>query len=1097
MPETIEQKLGLDVGDALAALAQLDAKFSAFGSQLTTLSNQIGGFNAQAQQLVAALGGITRAADSTSMAMAKVAKMPKLPKVNLPDLDEPKRRLQSFTLSWQTMARIMMTQAIVRSINMIRDGIAEATESAIEFSKRMSEIGAIDPSRNFQQISASVRQMSDAFNQPLNTVAESQYQLLSSQFVTAADSVNILTAAYQLSKVSAQDFGAVTLLITGSLNAYGESSDRAELRAAQFFETIKLGRIRAEELGTALGRIQTVGHELGASLEELDASLAAITIGGVKSTEAGTQLRGMMSALLKPSEEMKKALAGIGVESGTEAVAAYGLIGAWKKLVDSVGGSNEQIAKLDPNIRGMTGVMRLAGEGFKQFTANMEELRRATQDTLKNPLENIKATDAEKVTTAYNKLKNTLTTDIGMKFLSGLRRELEGLQGIMDHFADPQAKVRAKAGSEMESHKQYAEAEIREGERKNEELTRGLRQYIAESKIGYLKDAANFKEAMKVEEQVVKLSCDQIMRTRQKLTQELFAESEASLKRLADLPNQIKAAQDKTDDRLLARKIQSSDPSQRFDMEKREAWRLAEEANKQQGSATDEKQLALAEATRQRSESWARMAVESAKVTGDADQQWQAQRMMDDLDDSRIKGMKAEEVRQKEVATTTEARGHQAEQHNIELEEQRRAIEAKYKDLAKADIGSDKYKETLNEISQMTTKFISNLAETTKGDFLKNILGDPKAFQSIMDEAQRSLGSFYIKKIEMEPATIVKMKEGLQQGLNELKLQCPALEAIIKVTGVVDPSGAVAAFEKRMNEKSSRSFKQAQGIASGMAVTDEYRRGTEGLDTLMPKYPLFQPAQNEMEKVKTWKASFDGLMQSADMSEAKLTRLGQLFGEINLKKAFPVSSDRARADEAVQTMNDALEKRKQLQDQQKSTEAPKGVSDADTQSIELQIRLLEQRKAALDQVKKVTLDSSGASADLAGSLSAAAQTDFSDVINQINNAVSAMNTLSSVPRMSASGGIAYHSTGGRGTDVIPAMLSPGEFVMSASATNRFYSQLVAMNSGIQPTFRSEGGGITNIGDINVTVNGGGSSRQTGRSIAAELRRELRRGTSTL
>jgi hypothetical protein len=56
----------------------------------------------------------------------------------------------------------------------------------------------------------------------------------------------------------------------------------------------------------------------------------------------------------------------------------------------------------------------------------------------------------------------------------------------------------------------------------------------------------------------------------------------------------------------------------------------------------------------------------------------------------------------------------------------------------------------------------------------------------------------------------------------------------------------------------------------------------------------------------------------------------------------------------------------------------------------------------------------------------------------------------------------------------------------------------AMNAGIRPVFRSEGGAITNIGDINVTVTGGGSSsRQTGRTIAAEIRRELRRGTSTL
>jgi len=85
----------------------------------------------------------------------------------------------------------------------------------------------------------------------------------------------------------------------------------------------------------------------------------------------------------------------------------------------------------------------------------------------------------------------------------------------------------------------------------------------------------------------------------------------------------------------------------------------------------------------------------------------------------------------------------------------------------------------------------------------------------------------------------------------------------------------------------------------------------------------------------------------------------------------------------------------------------------------------------------------------------------------------------------------------QGTDVIPAMLSPGEVVINAASARRFAAQLTAINAGVQPVYRSEGGSVTNIGDINVNVTGGGASRQTAREIAAEIRRELRRGTATL
>jgi hypothetical protein len=131
-------------------------------------------------------------------------------------------------------------------------------------------------------------------------------------------------------------------------------------------------------------------------------------------------------------------------------------------------------------------------------------------------------------------------------------------------------------------------------------------------------------------------------------------------------------------------------------------------------------------------------------------------------------------------------------------------------------------------------------------------------------------------------------------------------------------------------------------------------------------------------------------------------------------------------------------------------------------------------------------------------------------INEIERATAAMQELaaaaakvpspnSDATRTAAHGGMAFLAGGGepRGTDVIPAMLTPGEMVMSAATTRRFASQLTAMNAGSRPTYHNQGGHVTNIGDINVNVEGGGTGRQTARSIATELRRELRRGTSVL
>lgn len=84
-----------------------------------------------------------------------------------------------------------------------------------------------------------------------------------------------------------------------------------------------------------------------------------------------------------------------------------------------------------------------------------------------------------------------------------------------------------------------------------------------------------------------------------------------------------------------------------------------------------------------------------------------------------------------------------------------------------------------------------------------------------------------------------------------------------------------------------------------------------------------------------------------------------------------------------------------------------------------------------------------------------------------------------------------------GTDTIPAMIQRGEFVTNAKASRKFFSELNAINQDKAPVHRREGGSVTQVGDINVTVQGGDTSRQTVRAIAVELNRELKRGTIRL
>ena len=379
MADELVQQLGFDASDALAALAKLDTNLASFDAALTMVGETLGTWNAKGRETVQVLKDIASGAASAVAAMSKLAsvtsgqsaaggasgggqaaqnqstreaahlaqmrtasetyeaKVAKLDgllqsgavsqdtynravaqaSAKLADADQAAAK---FTVSWETMARVITTQFIVRALSAFRDAIREAFDSNLQFMTRVAEIQSVAPGVNtsLDSISQHLADLSRQFNIPLAQVAEAQYQAISNQFTTTAQQTDVLTAAFKLSKVAVMDAGAAVNLIAGTLNAYQMSSSQAEAVAARFFATIQIGRVRGEELASTLSRVYAVSATLGIGLDELNAMLVTLTVAGVKPTEAATSLRSAMMALIKPTTDLTKELHDLGFESGAD-----------------------------------------------------------------------------------------------------------------------------------------------------------------------------------------------------------------------------------------------------------------------------------------------------------------------------------------------------------------------------------------------------------------------------------------------------------------------------------------------------------------------------------------------------------------------------------------------------------------------------------------------------------------------------------------------------------------------------------------------------------------------------------------------------------
>ncbi len=331
-----------------------------------------------------------------------------------------KRAINGMTVSWQTMMRVMATQVMVRALSAIRMGLRAAVKDAIKFQKAVAEIGTIGRKLGTaDDIGAMVQRVSDQFNVGLAGTAEAAYQTVSNQIAsTQADVESFLGTAAKFSKITKTDMAMSVNLLSGVLNAFGKEVSETDDVAAKFFKTIELGRTRAEELAQGYGTVAPIADKLGISMEELNASVATLTINGIKTDKAFTQIRGTMQGFLKPTTAMKAAMKELGFATGEQVLEAYNLQDAVKAVTGTTEGNAAAIAKLFPRIRGLTGVLTLVDDEAGHFTRTLREQEEALKATYDKAYELVIETDAEKLTKDLNKLKNFFTVEFGQSVLA-------------------------------------------------------------------------------------------------------------------------------------------------------------------------------------------------------------------------------------------------------------------------------------------------------------------------------------------------------------------------------------------------------------------------------------------------------------------------------------------------------------------------------------------------------------------------------------------------------------------------------------------------------------------------------------------------------
>jgi TP901 family phage tail tape measure protein len=1026
--DEIVSKLGFDVSEALAALEQFDSK-------LKNATNTLKEFSTVGK--LAAEAGI--ALDTFGKGASQ-------------HIDAATKSTESLTVSWGTLSRVVMTQVIVRTLSTIRQEFENTAHAAVDFQRKAAEIFTISDGTTQNAIKDSVRAISDSLNIPLDKTGAAMYQTLSNGITDTAEALEFLNESGKFAKATNSELVHSVDLLSGAMKSYGLGVEDTARISSVMFEAIRAGRITADELGQTFGRVGPRAAQLGVSLEETAAALAAITVKGVKTSESISLLNGVFTGLTKPTTEMSNALNNMGYASAESAIATMGLPGLLQALADSTDKSASSFAKLFPNVRGIGGELALTGRGLKDFSENLRSMLAAGDGFTASKFLEATATDAERVTKEINKLQNAMTVELGQSvlhtadylftlaggadnFISIARNGVPAILGMGTALVTlaGSMKVASMAGTTLStSLGGLMLLPVAYGA--GQSIANWLNTETTSDIIGRLK---SIEDASKAASEKFKQDSEEKL-SAAKATDKAILNSALSTIRqlntayLSDV-NAAEAASQKV-------KEQRKRAYQEIEQAARRAAEVERESLDRAGSLQQQKSsLALDKRISGLSDSdKARFQIKAGQdLTAEAAKNMIAAAYKNDP--AAIKRAADEFARARELlGRAKEASPDWASKaiaenldKQIQAEKQLRDIELQRSQELVVQ------KNTLETSKEMLNKHVEDTKKQSYQNFLRGYTGDVPQLEKVMGEKYNS-------------------PDAVSRGLIDANSEAEKLRR--KIATALNPAEAQG-LKKQVKEILD-AFDEKQDVR-GMwehAMPDDFKANLKNA-----RVEIQTALEKGIDPAKI-RPLFDKLKALNDQSQGSLNgRLGFSSSLDVLVRALPLLQQLGKLGGPAPADIQRLQQLEQAIQGMK----PTGIGPAIEQGIPPAAQIEAHFQAAANYAMQAAM------------ALAMAPPSFDETASA----------------MAANGGFIYRASGGNvGTDTVPAMLSPGEFVVNAAAASRFTSQLTAMNAGSQPVFRGGGGTTTNVGDVSIVVNESRRPGQTAREINRELFREIRRGT---
>ena len=1060
-------------------------------------------------------------------------------------IERAKKRAEEMHLSWQSMIRLVAVQLAHRAISSMIAGIREGAEAATELQIRISQIRTIsqDAQLTTAQWGKGLRDISDAFGLPILDTAAATYQAISNQIVKGSESFAFMADAAKLAVTTVSTLQQSVDALSGIMNAYGNSAGDAEELSAKLFKTIEVGRFVLGDISDTLGSVTALGAQLGVTIDEILGMEATLTRSALPAKQAMTQIRGILSRMIQPTKEAKELLRELGVDTFQELITTGGGVTAvFREMAKKMEEGNTTAADFIPRIQGLSGILKFTSEkGFKEVTKDIALAGSSIKD-FQTAFTYSMESSGKALQIEATKIKNYFLQDIGnsaLKTLAVTNQAIGGFGQLTESFSKGllfgvggailvtitrlDVLKKALAGSltahpallalaavttlttvieQFYAYQLQKEEELRQKTRQRFEAYRkDLERLITDQATGLSKPVKDVLTYFSRE--VGKAS-----KTLSDAIKDTDKNAKGLLDRLGPAFNIIAENIRKNIDNLNKALNEAVKTNEAIEKARKDATReVGERAF--EGSLKDKSEKDQSQLYRERIQQLIKQSSE-AKTFEDA------KRIQDDVIKAAEAYQKLQEDSAKQNKTDLDKR-HDLERQlaqekfsyqkqNLALIRQEEAAKKKGDRARVSDLKNQraelnnlhdaKVKDIQDEASKLQTRYVDerNLTKSindlrtrfTKdnerfvtSDIAKQAgnISNAESAQKRFQDAQKRFEDTKISDIyKVEDETIEGRALTLEEKLKRVsEISTQRLQAISTLIESFGQAGIEGAEDevKALREQLSREKK----------LIEDYK-------TLLVDKAVKTEAQTSIDR---YTEAIKELVTEQKATAARLESAGKHLSDMRQQMekygAWRTQEEIVRGTDTATNpaYADEMDVVNQLQENiNRHKEVFRNLLQLNVDQLQ-KIEELNKRQMELLRAKGLVAppneEGSTAAGEVADKFKTAAEI-MEDVILKLNNLRNQV-----TPAARASGGPIY------GTDSVPAVLSPGEFVVNSRAARRFYSQLVSMNNG---TGRfANGGSVTTVGDININAQSSGSTQVDVLQLGKQLRREIRRGTLSL